>query len=103
MSSIERMQAALLVVLEEKRKDIERQAEGFVKALKQEIAELKRSDTELEMLLHSEDHLHLLQVSSLYLLREHVACVMSPEQRTWIFFVWFTVGLLNIIRLDVHR
>ncbi|MCI4377412.1 hypothetical protein PGIGA_G00203290 [Pangasianodon gigas] len=62
MSSIERMQADLLMVLEEKQKDIERQAEGFVKALKQEIAELKRSEFKLEKLLHSEDHLHLLKV-----------------------------------------
>ncbi|KAF4089228.1 hypothetical protein AMELA_G00064080 [Ameiurus melas] len=61
LSSVERMQADLLMVLEEKQKDIEGRAEGFVKALEQEIAALKRSDAELEKLLHCEDHLHLLQ------------------------------------------
>lgn len=65
MSSMERMQADLLTVLEKKQKDIERQAECFVKALEEEIAELKRSDTELEELLNCEDHFHLLQVSVL--------------------------------------
>lgn len=65
MSSINTLQADLLIVLEEKQKNIERQAERFVKALEQEIAELKRSYSELEKLFHSEDHLHILQVSTL--------------------------------------
>lgn len=65
MSSMERMQADLLLVLEKKQKDIERQAECSVKALEEEIAELKRSGTELEKLLNCEDHIHLLQASVL--------------------------------------
>lgn len=63
MSSSERMQADLLMVLEKKQKGLESQAEELVQRLKQEITELKRSDTELEKLLDSEDHLHFLQVS----------------------------------------
>uniref|UniRef100_A0A3B1ICT6 Uncharacterized protein n=1 Tax=Astyanax mexicanus TaxID=7994 RepID=A0A3B1ICT6_ASTMX len=39
-----------------------RQAEEFIKELEQEITELKRRDTELEQISHTEDHLHLLQV-----------------------------------------
>uniref|UniRef100_A0A3B1JPA9 Uncharacterized protein n=1 Tax=Astyanax mexicanus TaxID=7994 RepID=A0A3B1JPA9_ASTMX len=60
--SIERSQAELLEVMEEKQKAAERQAEEFIKDLEQEITDLKRRDTELEQLSHTEDHLHLLQI-----------------------------------------
>ncbi|XP_066536582.1 E3 ubiquitin-protein ligase TRIM21-like [Hoplias malabaricus] len=59
---IERSQAELLEVMEEEQKAAERQAEGLIKELEQEIAELKRRDAELEKLSHTEDHLHLLQM-----------------------------------------
>ncbi|XP_053349200.1 nuclear factor 7, brain-like isoform X1 [Clarias gariepinus] len=62
MRSIERSQAELLKVMEEKQKAAERQAEEFIKDLEQEITELKRRNTELEQLSHTEDHLHLLQI-----------------------------------------
>ncbi|XP_026990168.2 E3 ubiquitin/ISG15 ligase TRIM25-like [Tachysurus fulvidraco] len=61
MSSSKRMQADLLMVLEKKQKGLESQAEELVQRLKQEITELKRSDTKLEKLLVSEDHVHFLQ------------------------------------------
>ncbi|XP_076849601.1 E3 ubiquitin-protein ligase TRIM39-like [Brachyhypopomus gauderio] len=60
--SIERSQAELLQVMEEKQKAAERQAEGLIKDLEQEITELKRRDSELEQLSHTEDHIHLLQI-----------------------------------------
>ncbi|XP_021419390.2 E3 ubiquitin-protein ligase TRIM39-like [Oncorhynchus mykiss] len=59
--SIERSQTELIEVIEEKQKAAERQAEGLIKELEQEITELKRRSTELEQLSHTEDHLHLLQ------------------------------------------
>ncbi|XP_058252055.1 E3 ubiquitin-protein ligase TRIM21-like isoform X2 [Hemibagrus wyckioides] len=62
MSCIERSQAELLKVMEEKQKAAERRAEEFIKELEQEITELKRRNTELEQLSHTEDHLHLLQI-----------------------------------------
>ncbi|XP_058251154.1 zinc-binding protein A33-like [Hemibagrus wyckioides] len=62
--SIERSQAELLEVMEEKQKAAERQAEGLIKELEQEITVLKRRDTELEQLSHTEEHLHLLQIYS---------------------------------------
>ncbi|XP_022533807.2 E3 ubiquitin-protein ligase TRIM39 isoform X4 [Astyanax mexicanus] len=62
MRSIERSQAELLELMEEKQKAAERQAEEFIKDLEQEITELKRRDTELEQLSHTEDPLHLLQI-----------------------------------------
>ncbi|KAI4876631.1 hypothetical protein NFI96_020570 [Prochilodus magdalenae] len=60
--SIERSQAELLEVMEEKQKAAERQAEDLIKELEQEITELQRRDTELEQISHTEDHLHLLQI-----------------------------------------
>ncbi|XP_071261568.1 E3 ubiquitin/ISG15 ligase TRIM25-like [Salvelinus alpinus] len=37
------------------------QAEGLLKQLEQEVSELKRRDSELEQLSHTEDHIHFLQ------------------------------------------
>ncbi|XP_060730826.1 E3 ubiquitin-protein ligase TRIM39-like isoform X1 [Tachysurus vachellii] len=62
--SIERSQAELLEVMEEKQKAAETQAEGLIKELEQEISVLKRRDTELEQLSQTEEHLHLLQIYS---------------------------------------
>ncbi|XP_046907252.1 E3 ubiquitin-protein ligase TRIM39-like [Hypomesus transpacificus] len=59
--SIERIQAELIEVIEEKQKAAEKQAEGLIQDLVLEITELKRRNTELEQLSHTEDHLHLLQ------------------------------------------
>ncbi|XP_055765601.1 E3 ubiquitin-protein ligase TRIM39-like [Salvelinus fontinalis] len=59
--SIEKSQAELIEVIEEKQKAVERQAEGFIKELEQEINELKRRSTDLKQLSHTEDHLQLLQ------------------------------------------
>ncbi|KAK3545868.1 hypothetical protein QTP70_016401 [Hemibagrus guttatus] len=54
--SIKRSQAELLKVMEEKQKAAERQAEGLIKELEQEITVLKRRYTELEQLSHTEEH-----------------------------------------------
>lgn len=61
-------------MMEQKQKTAEKQAEELIKELVQEITELKRRDAELEMLSHTEDHLHFLQVSvpcSVIALRVH--------------------------------
>ncbi|XP_076843496.1 E3 ubiquitin-protein ligase TRIM39-like [Brachyhypopomus gauderio] len=59
VQSIEKSQAELGRA---RHKAAERQAEGFIKDLKQEITELKRRESELEQLSHTEDHIHLLQI-----------------------------------------
>ncbi|XP_024001728.2 E3 ubiquitin-protein ligase TRIM21-like [Salvelinus sp. IW2-2015] len=59
--SIEKSQAELIEVIEEKQKAEERQAEGFIKELEQEITELKKRSTDLKRLSHAEDHFQLLQ------------------------------------------
>ncbi|XP_059191193.1 E3 ubiquitin-protein ligase TRIM21-like [Centropristis striata] len=59
--SVERSQAELIDTIKEKQRKTEKQAEDFIKELEQEISELKKRSTEVEQLLQSEDHLHLLQ------------------------------------------
>ncbi|XP_031735665.1 E3 ubiquitin-protein ligase TRIM39-like [Anarrhichthys ocellatus] len=59
--SVERSQAELIDTIKEKQRKTEKQAEGFIKELEQEIKELKRRSTEVEQLSHTEDHHHLLQ------------------------------------------
>ncbi|XP_053538856.1 E3 ubiquitin-protein ligase TRIM39 isoform X2 [Ictalurus punctatus] len=73
--SIERSQAELLEVMEEKQKAAEKQAEGLIKELEQEIDELKRRDTELELLSHTDDHLHLLQI--------YPSLCIAPHTKNW--------------------
>ncbi|XP_074489681.1 E3 ubiquitin-protein ligase TRIM21-like [Sebastes fasciatus] len=59
--SVERSQAELIDTIKEKQTKTEKQAEGFIKELEQEISELKKRSTEVVQLSRSEDHLHLLQ------------------------------------------
>ncbi|XP_029529486.2 E3 ubiquitin-protein ligase TRIM39-like [Oncorhynchus nerka] len=59
--SIEKSQAELIEVIEEKHKAVERQAEGLIKDLEQEITALQRRSTDLKQLSQTEDHLQLLQ------------------------------------------
>ncbi|XP_071393098.1 E3 ubiquitin-protein ligase TRIM39-like [Centroberyx affinis] len=61
MQSMERGQAELIETIEEKQKTTEKQAEGFIKELEQEISELMKRTAEVEQLSRTEDHLHLLQ------------------------------------------
>ncbi|XP_077074120.1 E3 ubiquitin-protein ligase TRIM39-like [Siphateles boraxobius] len=69
--SIERCQSDLLKMMEEQQKAAEKQAEDLIKELHQEITELKRRNSELEQLSHTEDHLHLIQMSSSLYSRPH--------------------------------
>uniref|UniRef100_A0A672N6X7 E3 ubiquitin-protein ligase TRIM39-like n=1 Tax=Sinocyclocheilus grahami TaxID=75366 RepID=A0A672N6X7_SINGR len=57
--SIERCQSELLKMMEEQQKAAEKQAEDLIKELQQEITDLKRRNTELEQLSHTDDHLHV--------------------------------------------
>ncbi|XP_034392002.1 E3 ubiquitin-protein ligase TRIM39-like [Cyclopterus lumpus] len=74
--SVERSQAELIDTIKEKQRKTEKQAEGFIKELEQEICELKKRSTEVEQLSHSEDHLHLFQ--SLRTLKA------APPTKNWI-------------------
>uniref|UniRef100_A0A8C1X533 Uncharacterized protein n=1 Tax=Cyprinus carpio TaxID=7962 RepID=A0A8C1X533_CYPCA len=48
--------------VELRKKAAEKQAEDLIKELQQEITDLKKRNTELEQISHTDDHLHLLQV-----------------------------------------
>ncbi|XP_050970731.1 E3 ubiquitin-protein ligase TRIM39-like [Labeo rohita] len=75
MQSIERCQAELLEMMEEKQKAAEKQDEELIQELQQEITELTMRNTELDHLLHTEDHLHLLQIDP--------ALCSPPHTRNW--------------------
>ncbi|XP_055757090.1 zinc-binding protein A33-like [Salvelinus fontinalis] len=77
LQSIKKRRAKLVKVIEERQKAAERRAEGLTQQLEQEITELQKRSTELEQLSHTEDHLHLLQVSSLPSLRT------PPSTKKW--------------------
>ena len=61
IQSVERGLAQLIDMIEEKQKITEKQAEGFIKELEEEISELIKRSAELEQLSCTEDHLQLLQ------------------------------------------
>ncbi|XP_073696225.1 E3 ubiquitin-protein ligase TRIM39-like [Garra rufa] len=74
--SIERCQTELLEMMEEQQKAAEKQEEELIAELEKEITELKMRNAELERLSHTEDHLHLLQISS--------SLCSSTNTRNWL-------------------
>ncbi|XP_053488768.1 E3 ubiquitin-protein ligase TRIM39-like [Ictalurus furcatus] len=86
--SIERSQAELLEVMEEKQKAAEKQAEGRMKKLQKQISVLRRRDTELEQLSHTDDHLHLLQI--------YPSLGIAPHTKNW-------TEIRNNTELSVHN
>ncbi|XP_067301577.1 E3 ubiquitin-protein ligase TRIM39-like isoform X2 [Pseudorasbora parva] len=69
--SIERCQSELMEMMEEQQKAAEKRAEDLIEELEQEITELKRRNTEIEQLSHTDDHLHLIQMNSSLYSRPH--------------------------------
>ena len=74
MEDTERIWTELICSIEKKRSELTELiraqeeaelsgAEELLEQLEQEIADLKRRDTELEQLSHTEDHIHFLQVT----------------------------------------
>ncbi|KAG9331560.1 hypothetical protein JZ751_018832, partial [Albula glossodonta] len=59
--SIERRRSEVKELIRDQEKTAVSEAEGLLERLEQEIAELRRRDTELEQLSHTEDHIHFLQ------------------------------------------
>ncbi|XP_031426041.1 E3 ubiquitin-protein ligase TRIM47-like, partial [Clupea harengus] len=59
--SIERRCSEVKELIRDQEKAEVSRAEGLLKRLEQEIAELKRRDAELEQLSHTEDHIHFLK------------------------------------------
>ncbi|XP_053200116.1 E3 ubiquitin-protein ligase TRIM21-like [Scomber japonicus] len=61
IKSVERSLAELIAMIEEKQKATEKQAEGLIKELEEEISVLMKRSAEVEHLSHNEDHLQFLQ------------------------------------------
>ncbi|XP_047434362.1 E3 ubiquitin-protein ligase TRIM21-like [Mugil cephalus] len=59
--SVERGLDQLIKEIEDKQKTTEKQAEGLIKDLEQEVSELMKRSSEVKQLSRSEDQLHLLQ------------------------------------------
>ncbi|KAM9314767.1 E3 ubiquitin-protein ligase TRIM39-like [Pholidichthys leucotaenia] len=75
MESLERSLNKLIDEIEDKQKTTEKQAEDFIKDLECEISELKERSSEVEQLLKSENHLHLLQSFS--------SLKAAPPKKDW--------------------
>lgn len=69
VASLQRKQAELIELIQEKHNAAAKMAKDHMAQLEQEVTELKRKRSEMEQLLQIEDHLHLLQslASSQYL------------------------------------
>ncbi|KAK0147461.1 Tripartite motif-containing protein 16 [Merluccius polli] len=61
MSCIEKCRDDFNQTVKEKLKSTEKQAEGLIKELEQEIKDLTNRSSEVKQLTHTEDHLHFLQ------------------------------------------
>ncbi|KAL0195355.1 hypothetical protein M9458_008927, partial [Cirrhinus mrigala] len=59
--SIERIRSEVTQQIRDQEKAAVSRAEGQMKRLEQEIADLKRRDAELEKLSHTQNHIHFLQ------------------------------------------
>ncbi|XP_060782314.1 E3 ubiquitin-protein ligase TRIM39-like [Neoarius graeffei] len=96
MRCIERSQAELPKVMEEKQEAAEMQAEEFIKELEQEITELKRRNTELEQLSHTEDHLHFLQI--------YPSLRIPPHTKNWTdFSINSHLSVITLIRKMIQE
>ncbi|XP_048039337.1 uncharacterized protein btr04 isoform X1 [Megalobrama amblycephala] len=101
MRSIERCQAELLKMMEEKQKAAEKQDEELIQELQQEISELKLRNTELDHLLDTEDHLHLLQVS--VSLSAHITTQDNTHTHAKGFLLSPTVDLALPVQPSTHQ
>lgn len=61
--SVEESREEVMSELRDRQKEVERRSERLIGELQRESTELQGRNTDLEELLNSEDHLHLLQVS----------------------------------------
>ncbi|CAM4587990.1 unnamed protein product [Leuciscus chuanchicus] len=60
--SIERRRSEVTRMIRDQEKDAVSRAEGLLKRLEQEIDDLRRREAELKHFLHTDDHIHFLQV-----------------------------------------
>ncbi|KAI7792864.1 tripartite motif-containing protein 16-like [Triplophysa rosa] len=71
--SIERSRSEVTQLIRDQEKTAVSPAEGVLKRLEQEIDDLRRRDTELEQLLHTDNHIHFLK---------SFQCLSAPPEST---------------------
>ncbi|KAI7792866.1 finTRIM family, partial [Triplophysa rosa] len=71
--SIERSRSEVTQLIRDQEKTAVSPAEGVLKRLEQEIDDLRRRDTELEQLLHTDNHIHFLK---------SFKCLSAPPEST---------------------
>uniref|UniRef100_A0A3Q0R4I2 Uncharacterized protein n=1 Tax=Amphilophus citrinellus TaxID=61819 RepID=A0A3Q0R4I2_AMPCI len=74
LHAIQKNQADLLEVIEERHRAMKQKAEGFLKELRMEVVELKSRRSQLEQLSQSEDHHSFLQ---------NFSSLCSPSNKDW--------------------
>lgn len=62
--SIEKRCSELTHMIRDQEKTAVSQAEGHMERLEQEVENLRRRNTELEQLSHTQDHVHFLKVTN---------------------------------------
>lgn len=62
ISSMQRRRGEVKQLIEDQEKTAVAQAEELQLQLQEEITKLRRRNTDLEQLLHADDHIHLIQV-----------------------------------------
>ncbi|XP_069564040.1 E3 ubiquitin-protein ligase TRIM39 isoform X1 [Brachyistius frenatus] len=92
--SIQRTQAELVLVIEEKQRQTERRAEGLVAELQQEITELQRRNTDLENVART-DHIHFL--------KSFPALITPPAVKDWSETSVPTDTCVGMIRRSVSK
>uniref|UniRef100_A0A4W5KD75 TRIM8/14/16/25/29/45/65 coiled-coil region domain-containing protein n=1 Tax=Hucho hucho TaxID=62062 RepID=A0A4W5KD75_9TELE len=93
--SIERRRSEVKELIRAQEKAQVSQAEGLLEQLKQEIAELRKRNTELEQLSHTEDHIHFLQL--LYWHEKHCVNIAKATMYT----VYIVIKLETITKNNI--
>ncbi|XP_068611901.1 E3 ubiquitin-protein ligase TRIM39 [Brachionichthys hirsutus] len=90
--SIQRTQARLLLSIEDKQRQMEGRAQGFVAELEREIAELQRRKTDMESVARA-DHIHFL--------KNFPALIAPPSVKDWSETSVPTDACVGVIRRSV--
>lgn len=65
---IQKSRSEVSQLIRDQEKSALSQAQGLLDLLEQEIADLKRRDADLEQLLNTDNHIHLLQVMKIHII-----------------------------------
>ncbi|XP_056594802.1 tripartite motif-containing protein 16-like [Triplophysa dalaica] len=92
--SIERRHSEVTQLIRDQEKTAVSRAEGVLKRLEQEIEDLRRRDTELEQLLHTDNHIHFLK---------SFQCLSAPPESTVSHITVSSLVSFDDVRKSVSR